>query len=243
MMLDLDLRIKMLPCIYSKKLLNKLYQINIDLNDEFKINIQEIEKAIIYAKYYHGDQKRDSGEPYYSHPLEVAYMVSDHLPKTDIIITAILHDTIEDTILSKDKIAEVFGTKIAEQVSDLTRIKADGVKISSAQMLEELWIEKKKDLLLIKLFDRLHNMQTIEAKSSEKRQKISKETLNSFILLPACLTNQTIEDELIKLLSFLHIKQYKTKNLLIDEFLQSPDVSQFLAQVFETYSSQNNTLL
>ena len=172
-----------LSCVYSKRLLNKLNQINADLDDKSKINIQEVEKGIIYAKYYHGDQKRDSGEPYYSHPFEVAYMVSDYLLRTDIIITAILHDTLEDTSLIREEIAEVFGEKVAEQVYDLTRIKADGVKISSAQMLEELWLQKKKDILLLKLCDRLHNMQTISAKSPEKAQKIADETIKNFTIL------------------------------------------------------------
>jgi (p)ppGpp synthase/HD superfamily hydrolase len=157
-MLNLDVLNKeeMLSCFYSKRLLEKLRTINLDLPENSKIDIVEVEKGIVYAKYYHGDQRRDSGEPYYSHPLEVAYMVSDYLPKTDIIITAILHDTLEDTELRQEEIIKAFGRQVSEQVYDLTRIKGDGMKITSAQMIEELWIQNKTDLLIIKLCDRLH---------------------------------------------------------------------------------------
>ena len=179
---------EMLSCIYAKKLLEKLRSLNAELLESEDqiidvIDIKEVEKGICYAKYYHADQMRESGEPYYSHPLEVAYMVLDHLPRTDIIITAILHDTLEDTSLTREKIAEVFGAKIAGQVYDLTRIKGDGVKISSAQMVEELWLAKKYDVLLIKLFDRIHNMQTISVKSPEKVKKIAEETAIFFVII------------------------------------------------------------
>ena len=189
---------EMLSCIYSKKLLEKLRLLNAELLESENqvidvIDIEEVEKGICYAKYYHGDQMRESGEPYYSHPLEVAYMVVDHLPRTDIIITAILHDTLEDTSLTREKIAEVFGTNVAEQVYDLTRIKEDGVKISSAQMVEELWLAKKYDVLLIKLFDRIHNMQTLGVKSPEKIKKIMEETAVFFI--PLSIYNSDINNE------------------------------------------------
>ncbi|KJV53031.1 HD domain protein [Orientia tsutsugamushi str. Gilliam] len=78
-------------------------------------------KSYILCKKYHGNQKRDTGEPYYMHPLEVAHMVADYSFKTDTIITAILHDTIEDTKLTKEKIAIEFNDNIAEQVLALTR--------------------------------------------------------------------------------------------------------------------------
>ncbi len=165
-------------CCYSEKLVNKLLRLNEKANS--KIDIIGVKRAIYFAKKYHGDQKRNSGEPYYSHPLEVACMVADYLFRTDIIITAILHDTIEDTALTQETIADIFGEQIASQVEDLTRVKSSG-KISSAKMLELLYQQRKYDILLIKLFDRLHNMQTIGAKSPEKIEKIIAETLISFI--------------------------------------------------------------
>jgi (p)ppGpp synthase/HD superfamily hydrolase len=184
-----------MKCCYSERLINKLLILNERAKD--KIDMKMVKKAIYFAKKYHGDQKRQSGEPYYSHPIEVAYMISDYLFRTDIIVTSILHDTIEDTVLTKEMIAESFGNIIARQVEDLTRIKENG-KITSAEMVERLYKEKKKDVLLVKLFDRLHNMQTIGAKSLEKMQKIVDETLQIFLLLAAVLEVREIEIELSK---------------------------------------------
>jgi (p)ppGpp synthase/HD superfamily hydrolase len=158
--------------------------------------LSEIKKAIYYAKKYHGEQKRQSGEPYYSHPIEVAYMISDYLFRTDIIVTSILHDTIEDTELTFEMIDSIFGSLVAKQVMDLTRIKEDSHKISSAETVELLFKQKKYDLLLIKLFDRLHNMQTIGVKSPEKIKKIVEETLLIFLALAAYLEKLDIEKEI-----------------------------------------------
>ncbi len=190
-----DWRKKFQSCNYSDRLIDKLEQLN---KNGSQINIDYIKKAIFYAKKYHGTQLRKSGELYYSHPLEVAYMVSDYLPKTDVIITSILHDIIEDTKLTKEMIANIFGELIANQVEDLTRIKIDR-KISSAEMVESLWIQKKYDVLLVKQFDRLHNIQTIGAMSPEKTKKIVGETLQTFLLLAICLEIPLVKQELVKL--------------------------------------------
>lgn len=97
------------PCYYSNRLIGKLKL----LDTENKLDFILINKAIYYAKKYHGNQLRKSGEPYYSHPLEVAYLFSEYVEKeelqyytTDLIVTAILHDTIEDTVLTKEMIAK-----------------------------------------------------------------------------------------------------------------------------------------
>ncbi|KJV52732.1 HD domain protein [Orientia tsutsugamushi str. Gilliam] len=180
---------------YSESLLNKLFETNVRFNTE--IDLDKVEKAIFYAQKYHGQQKRDTGELYYTHPLEVAYMVSDYSFETDTIITAILHDTIEDTTLTKEKIGQEFGHNIAEQVSDLTRIK-DNKKISSREMIQTFYRQNKTELLLIKLFDRFHNIQTIHIKPYEKRQKIIIETQQEFIPLAEYLKLPKIAIELNK---------------------------------------------
>ncbi|KJV73853.1 guanosine polyphosphate pyrophosphohydrolase [Orientia tsutsugamushi] len=178
---------------FSQILLNKLILIN--QHTQGYINLYEVTKAIKYAKKYHGQQKRDTGEPYYIHPLEVACTVAEYSFETDTIITAILHDTLEDTTLTKEKIAKVFGVKIAEQVFDLTRIR-NNKKISSREMIKILRQQNKKDLLLIKLCDRLHNIQTVFIKSDEKRQKIIIETEQEFIPLARHLKLSKIADKL-----------------------------------------------
>ena len=199
-------------CKYSIKLIEKLKL----LDTENKLDFKLINKAIYYAKKYHGTQKRDSGEPYYSHPLEVAYMVSDYLFRTDIIITSILHDTIEDTSLTFEMIQSEFGSLVASQVADLSRVKVAGNKISSAEMVKSLWLQKKYDLLLVKLFDRLHNIQTIGVKSPEKIHKIIEETISTFLVLAVYLNIADAEKEIIQLCS-----KYINPNLL-DEVHSHP---------------------
>lgn len=182
-------------CPYTTRLLNKVLSMARIWNKP--VDIQLIRKAIYYAKKYHGTQMRDSGEPFYSHPLEVAYMLADYILYTDLLVTAILHDTIEDTPLTKTIIATAFSEKIANQVEDLTRIKITG-KISSKAMAESLYNQNKLDILLIKLFDRLHNIQTLSAKSPNKATKILTETLESFLWVAACLELTDIENKLKK---------------------------------------------
>ncbi|WP_371253050.1 HD domain-containing protein [Orientia tsutsugamushi] len=180
---------------YSESLLNKLFETNVRFNT--KIDLDKVERAIFYAKKYHGQQKRDTGELYYTHPLEVARMVGYYSFETDTIITAILHDTLEDTTLTKEKIVKVFGKKIAEQVSDLTRIK-DNKKISSREMIQTFYRQNKTELLLIKLFDRFHNIQTVSIKPYEKRQEIILETQQEFIPLAKYLNLPEIGERLSK---------------------------------------------
>jgi guanosine-3',5'-bis(diphosphate) 3'-pyrophosphohydrolase len=187
-------------CEYSSRLLDKISLLN--TKAQSKVDLLEIKKAIYYARKYHAGQMRQSGEPYYSHPLEVAYLVADYLFKTDILVTCIMHDTIEDTKMTKEIIESIFGHTVASQVIDLTRIKGNQ-KISSAELVELLWSQKKYDLLLVKQFDRLHNMLTIKAKSPEKIKKITEETISTFIVLAAYLGIRDIEDKLVKLCSVL----------------------------------------
>ena len=188
--------LKYQSCTYSESLINKINLQNEKSNHQ--VDLLQIKKAIYYAKKYHGSQKRLSGEPYYSHPLAVAELVTPHCFKTDILVTSILHDTIEDTDLTKDRIEYIFDANIASKVDDLTRVKIDR-KISSAEMLELLWLQKKKELLLVKFFDRLHNIQTIKSKSPLKIKKILDETFKDFIILASYLEIVDIEEKLKKL--------------------------------------------
>lgn len=196
------------PCFYSNRLLNKIELLN--KSTDHKVDITEVKKAVYYARKYHGTQTRKSGEPYYSHPIEVAYMVADYAAieapqyyRTDLLVTSVLHDTMEDTMLTEGMIEQIFGKTVAYQVERLTRVKPYG-KISSADIVELLFKKKENALLMIKLFDRLHNMQTIGCMSPEKTKKIAEETLTRFISLGMYLkTNNPmifgLEDTLSKL--------------------------------------------
>ncbi len=202
---------KYAPCQYATRLLDKLRKMNEEVNRP--IDIDEVIKAIYYAKKYHGSQMRQSGEPYYSHPIEVAYMISDYLFRTDIIVTSILHDTIEDTTLTEKMIAYIFGEQVASQVEALSRNKPHG-KISSAEIMEILYRQKKYDVALIKLFDRKHNLQTIGVKSPEKMKKIIKETMEEFIIIAMHLKIPAILQNLVALCyENLSIPQFVQHNL------------------------------
>lgn len=201
-------------CVYTDRLLKKLEILNKKV--ELKADLDEVRKAIFYARKFHGKQKRLTGEAYYSHPIEVAYMISDYLLRTDILVTAILHDTIEDTEATEEMIAEIFDRQIASQVMDLTRDK-DGYKITSAQMVDLLWQEKKYDMLLIKQFDRLHNTQTLHSKSPEKIRKMVEETMISFVTLAMKFEIPALKQELINnCLKALSIEQNPSENFKLN---------------------------
>jgi (p)ppGpp synthase/HD superfamily hydrolase len=155
-------------CYYSTRLLEKLKLIDTKNVLDFEL----INKAIYWARKYHGDQKRKSGELYYTHPLEVAYMISDYNLKTDVIAASILHDVVEDTEVTINMILETFGQRVAEMVNRLTRDRPDGSKLIVEHIIKNAYHLKDKEVLLIKLFDRFHNIQTIESMSIEKTKQI-----------------------------------------------------------------------
>ena len=132
-------------CRYSDRLLKKLYYLNKDLKP--LLDILEIKKAIYYARKFHDKQKRETGEPYYSHPIAVAEMVVDFCSDVNTIVAAILHDVIEDTHASIEDVSNIFGHRVAEIVKRLTRFKLpnSNCKISSEQLIN------KSLLLLINL--------------------------------------------------------------------------------------------
>ena len=194
---------KFQPCEYSDKLLSLINEFNKTAN--LPVNILEIKKACYYARKYHGSQLRKSGAPYYSHPLEVAYLFAKYACEnikqyytTDLIIIAILHDCLEDTKLTKDMIKVIFNHSVANGVEDLTRLK-HAIETTAADTLNSLFIQYKFDILHIKIFDRLHNMRTIKAMEPIKKKKIIDETVSHFIPMTFYLGLYEAKQELIKL--------------------------------------------
>ena len=171
------------PCNYSIRLIEKLKSLDTKNVLDFEI----INKAVYWARKYHGDQKRKSGELYYTHPLEVAYMVSDYNLKTDVIAASILHDIIEDTEVTAGMILDNFSWRIAEMVDRLTRDRPDGSKLSVEEILNSAYQLKDKEVLLIKLFDRFHNIQTIQFKSLKSQKNTALETWEMFLVLSASI--------------------------------------------------------
>ena len=208
------------PCQYSIRLIDKLKS----LDTKNVLDFGLINKAIYWAKKYHGDQKRKSGEPYYSHPLEVAYMVSDYKLKTDVIVASILHDIIEDTEATAGMILDHFGWRIVEMVDMLTRDRPDGSKISIEEILNNAYKKGDKEVLLIKLIDRLHNMQTIGVKFLDKQIKESKETLKNFVGLAIYLENIHLEKVISCLCHKISSDQEKVNKIkFMYDFLKQDD--------------------
>ena len=197
----------------------------------------EIKKAIYYARKYHDTQMRQSGEPYYSHPLEVAFNVADHYFKTDILVTSILHDTLEDTELTNDMLKHIFDVNIANQVEDLTRVKSDR-KISSADIIQRLYVEKKKELLIVKIFDRLHNMQTIAIKPTKRQKQIILETLQEFLPLAIYLKTLTPEQKLSKLCIHANLILEDLNLLFRHQVFSFQDNFQLLSPTFQNEIAQ-----
>ena len=177
---------------YSDRLIEKLKSLDV----KHKLDFGLIHKAIDWAKKYHGDQLRKSGEPFYTHPLEVAYIICDYDLKTDVIVTSILHDIIEDTEVTVEMILATFGARIAEMVDRLTRDRPDGTKLSVAEVLNNAYQKKEKEVLLIKLIDRLHNITTLDALPFEKQLEETRDTLDLFLVFSAYLEKTTLEKEL-----------------------------------------------
>ena len=179
-----------------KKIVEKYKSYNIVV-DEAKIK-----KAIEFAVKYHGMQQRESGAPYYSYPLEVAEIIAEMRLDTDSIVTAILHDTIEDTDLTLEEIEQNFGkdvAKLVDGVTKLTKIKFHEDNARQAENFRKLLIALSDDIrvLLIKLADRLHNMRTIDfINNREKKKKIALETLELYAPLAERIGMQQIKTEL-----------------------------------------------
>ena len=167
-------------CQYSIRLINRLKE----LDEKNQIDYEQVDKDIYWAKKYHADQKRKSGEPYYTHPLEVAYMVAEYNLKTDVIVAAILHDIVEDTEVTFGMILDNFSERIMQMVDRLTRDRPDGTKWSVEQILDNAYSRADEEVILVKLIDRLHNIQTLQYKSTKKRSQTLLDTILYF-LIPA----------------------------------------------------------
>ena len=149
--------------------------------DEDRLN-----RAYVFTVQMHGTQKRASGDPYFSHPVEVAGLMTDLKMDEDTIITALLHDTVEDTLTSIEDVEKRFGPEVArlvDGVTKLSKIEAQTEDERAAENLRKFLLAISDDIrvLLVKLADRLHNMRTLHfIKSPEKRRRIAKETMDIY---------------------------------------------------------------
>ena len=169
-----------------------------------------LNKAYVYAMKMHGAQLRASGDPYFAHPIEVAGILTEFRMDTATIVTALLHDVIEDTPVTREEIAASFGEEVAilvEGVTKLTKLEFTVESTRQAENLRKFILAISKDVrvLMVKLADRLHNMRTLGfIKNAAKRERISRETLDVYAPLARAIGVHRITSELEEL-AFTHL--------------------------------------
>jgi len=164
-------------------------------------NADLIRRAYAYGKKMHEGQCRQSGEPYFTHPVSVAAILTEMRLDDATIVTALLHDTIEDTKSTYGEVARQFGDEIAELVdgvTKLTNLQLSSSEAKQAENFRKLLIAMSKDLrvILVKLSDRLHNMRTIKSMAPDKQAQKARETMDIFAPLAGRMGMQWMRDEL-----------------------------------------------
>src|SRR5271166_283185 len=160
-----------------------------------------LNRAYVYAMRAHGEQKRASGDPYFSHPLQVAAILTDLKLDDATIAAALLHDTIEDTDATRAEIDRLFGREIGHLVEGLTKLKKLDLVSKEAKQAENLRklllaIAADVRVLLIKLADRLHNMRTLTHRPPEARRRTAEETLDIYAPLAGRIGMHEMREEL-----------------------------------------------
>lgn len=160
-----------------------------------------LNRAYVYGARAHAAQIRASGDPYFGHPLEVAAILTELKLDDSTIVTALLHDTIEDTAATYSEITELFGAEVAELVDGVTKLnklELASQETAQAENFRKLLLAMSRDVrvLLVRLADRTHNMRTIDALRPEKRARIARETMDIFAPLAGRMGMQRMRDEL-----------------------------------------------
>ena len=198
-------------------------------------DLSQIEKAYRIAKEAHKDQKRKSGEPYIIHPICVAIILAELELDKETIVAGILHDVVEDTIMTREEIAKEFSDEIAllvDGVTKLTQLDLSQDKIEiQAENLRKMFLAMAKDIrvILIKLADRLHNLRTLQYQSPAKQIEKSRETMDIYAPLAHRLGISKIKIELDDIsMQYLYPAVYKslkeeisTRLLAGEEFINS----------------------
>lgn len=208
-----------------QKLLDKIIEYKLD------VDVEMIKRAYNLAEKAHGDQFRDSGEPYIVHPIEVAIILVELGLDSYTICAALLHDVVEDTIYTYDNIKEYFNKEIADLVDGVTKLGKIEYKSKEEQQAEnirKMLIAMAKDVrvILVKLADRLHNMRTIKYRPAEKQKATAQETLDIYAPLAHRLGISKVKWELEDL-SFRYIKPeeyYELVNMIATKRIEREEM-------------------
>lgn len=200
-------------------------------------NIKQISKAYDFSKNAHAGQKRASGDEFFSHSLEVAYLLAELRLDSETICAALLHDVIEDAKVKPERFRKEFGDEIFELVQGVTKIREIKLEKSEDENLRKVLLATIKDIrvMLIKLVDRLHNMRTLKYLDREKQIILSKETLNIYAPIAYKLGMYRLKSELEDLsLRFLEPEVYQEmkKKITIKKEVREAEVEK-LTQMIE----------
>ena len=183
-----------------------------------------IKKAYVYSAKVHQGQIRKTGEPYLIHPLEVAGLLAELKLDEASVVTGLLHDTIEDTLATKEEIAELFGGEISELVDGVTKLSqftaANTHEEKQAENFRKMMLAMVDDIrvILVKLADRLHNMRTLEHLSSRQQERIALETMEIYAPIANRLGMGKIKAELEDLcLKYLDPEGYASLSAALEE--------------------------
>ncbi|HWG81140.1 MAG TPA: HD domain-containing protein, partial [Stellaceae bacterium] len=161
-----------------------------------------LNRAYVFSMKAHGAQLRASGDPYFSHPVEVAGILAGMKLDAASIITGLLHDTVEDTVATLDDIERLFGPdicRLVDGVTKLSRLELQSDQTRQAENFRKLVLAMSEDIrvLLVKLADRLHNMRTLRfIRDEEKRRRIARETMEIYAPLAERIGMHEMKDEL-----------------------------------------------
>ena len=144
-------------------------------------DLDAVRKAYVYSAKVHQGQMRLSGDPYMTHPMEVAFILTRLRMDVPTVVTGLLHDTLEDTLSTEEELRQLFGSEVTEMVDGVTKISKITFKTSEERQAEnfrKMLLAMARDIrvILVKLADRLHNMRTLDYQPEERRQRIARET-------------------------------------------------------------------
>ena len=185
-------------------------------------DLELLRKAYVFSALAHKGQVRHSGEPYLVHPLEVSDILADQRLDVVCVASGLLHDVVEDTLTTVDRIRELFGADVAHIVEGLTKISAIPFQSSEERQAEnfrKMLLAMVDDIrvIFVKLADRLHNMRTLQFMPEEKRPRIAQETLDIYAPIANRLGMSKLKNELEEL-AFMHLEPqaYQTLRAKVD---------------------------
>lgn len=217
------------PVVRQYELVEKLKRYDPQTDEDL------VNKAYVFCMKVHGQQLRESGDPYFYHPLEVANILADMRLDHYSIITALLHDTIEDTLTTHEEIENFFGHEIAtlvDGVTKLSQLELQSTSSPQAENFRKLFLAMSNDIrvLLVKLADRVHNMRTLHfIKDPNKRKRIALETLEIYAPLASRIGITKFKDELHNY-AFEHLYPDDHANI-IDQLTNMPQSQQMIENI------------